>query len=468
MDSITSQRNREKFCENGFLYVFDRLSADENTEFWRCEQKRQCKARVHVVNGEVVKTINMHNHEPSAAKIEADRIVTKIKKRAVETMESTCQVINECSQNANFACQGALPNQKSLKKLIRRKRNEINLAPANPTTLTELVIPECYKLYESEPGNSENFLLGDSGPGSERILIFGRQRNLQMVLTCDDFYMDGTFKIAPNMFSQIYVILAKKFGGVHPIFYALLPNKSRETYDRLFRMVKELVPNFDPKSITCDFEIAAFKSVAEIFPTTEIRGCFFHLAKNMKKHLCELGLINRYNNEAQFALYAKMVLALAFVPIEDINNAVLSLSDSVPDDVQPILDWFEDNYVGRMNRRGNGRRQPLFPHDMWNVYNRTLNQQDRTNNHVEAAHRRLQTELGMDHPTIWKLIDGFRKVQTNRDIYYEQLVAGHNPTVKLKKYRDADLRILTIVRDYGNRDTIEYLRGIAHNYQINL
>ncbi|CAI6351496.1 unnamed protein product [Macrosiphum euphorbiae] len=121
-----------------------------------------------------------------------------------------------------------------------------------------------------------------------------------------------------------------------------------------------------------------------------------------------------------------------------------------------------------MNWRGNGRRQPLFPHEMWNVFNRTLNQQDRINNPAEAAHRRLQTELGMNHSTIWKLIDGLRKVQTNRDFYYEQLVAGHNPPVKLKKYRDADQRILTVVRDYFNRAVVEYLRGISHNYQMSL
>jgi len=233
-------------------------------------------------------------------------------------------------------------------------------------------------------------------------------------------------------------------------------------------MIKVLLPNLDPKSITCDYEMAAFKSVSEIFPAAEIRGCFFHLVNNMKKKLCELGLTNRYNNEPNFSLYDKMVIALAFVPIEDIDNALLSLSENLPDDVQPILDWFEENYVGRMNRRGNERRQPLFPHEMWNVFNRTLSQQDRTNNHAEAAHRRLQTELSMDHPTIWKLIDGLRKVQANRDFYYEHLVAGHNSPVKLKKYRDADQRILTIVRDYHRRDIFEYLRGIAHNYQMNL
>lgn len=47
-------------------------------------------------------------------------------------------------------------------------------------------------------------------------------------------------------------------------------------------------------------------------------------------------------------------------------------------------------------------------------------------------------------------------------------MAGHNPPVTLKKYRDANQRILTIVRDYYNRDIVEYFRGIAHNYQMNL
>ncbi|XP_025410336.1 uncharacterized protein LOC112683501 [Sipha flava] len=176
------------------------------------------------------------------------------------------------------------------------------------------------------------------------------------------------------------------------------------------------------------------KVFQKYFLLQKFEAVFFHLVKNMKKKLLdELGLINRYNNEPNFSLYAKMVIALGFIPIEDINNALLSLSDNLPNYLQPILDWFEDNYVGRMNRRGNGRRQPLFPHEMCNVYNRTLKQQDRTNNHAEAAHGRLQTELGMDHLTIWKLIDGLRKVQTNRDFYYEHLVAECNPPSEIEK-----------------------------------
>ena len=99
------------------------------------------------------------------------------------------------------------------------------------------------------------------------------------------------------------------------------------------------------------------------------------------------------------------------------------------------------------------------------TYMIVLNSDDRTNNLAEAAHRRLQCELGAEHPVIWKFIDCLRKVQRGRDLYYEQLVAGHSNAPKLKKYRDADARILTIVRRFSETDCVEYLRGIAHNFE---
>ncbi|KAB0805437.1 hypothetical protein PPYR_02407 [Photinus pyralis] len=125
----------------------------------------------------------------------------------------------------------------------------------------------------------------------------------------------------------------------------------------------------------------------------------------MKKHLTDMGFVALYNNDAEFALKAKMVISLVFVPLDDLDGFVEELGQELPQELQPLLDWFEDNYMGRLNRRGNGRRRPLFPPETWNLYDRVLNDQDRTNNHVEAAHRRIQTELGVHHPTTWKFID---------------------------------------------------------------
>ena len=70
----------------------------------------------------------------------------------------------------------------------------------------------------------------------------------------------------------------------------------------------------------------------------------------------------------------------------------------------------------------------------------------------------------MDHPNIWKFIDGIRAVQKGRDLVYEQFLHGDQPPVKRRKYVAADVRLRTIVHSYRERNIIEYLRGLSHNF----
>ncbi|XP_031340835.1 uncharacterized protein LOC116168947 isoform X2 [Photinus pyralis] len=370
------------------------------------------------------------------------------------------KVLNACTSNIS---QASLPNNYALKKMVRRQRNELKRAPPNPQSVEELIIPDEYTIYHAEPGRNENFLLFQE---TKDLLIFGRESWLAH-LSSKTWFVDGTFKIAPPLYAQVYVLMVKKHNGVHPVLYTLLPNKLRATYVRFFNIIKNMQQNANPDSIFCDYESAALLAMRECFPNVSVKGCFFHLAKNMRKKLADLNLIQTYNTDAEFALKAKMVIAISFVPLDHLDEALDSLADVLPPELHPLLNWFEDNYVGRLNRRGNGRRAPIFESSIWNLYERTLHEEDRTNNHSEAAHRRLQTELGVLHPTLWKFIDALRAVQHGRDIYYESLVAGNNPPKKLRRYRDADRRILQIVRNFAQYEAIEeYLRGIAHNYQM--
>ena len=59
--------------------------------------------------------------------------------------------------------------------------------------------------------------------------------------------------------------------------------------------------------------------------------------------------------------------------------------------------------------------------------------QDRTNNHAEASHRRLQNQLIMAHPSIWKFIDGLKVAQKCRDADHEKMIAGYEPPSKKKE-----------------------------------
>ena len=263
-----------------------------------------------------------------------------MKNRAVSSQEGTVQVINNCIQDIPVAVQGQLPNLPALKKTIRRRRVQVDGPPPNPVRLIDLVIPQgsVYRQYESEPGNMENFLLAEGAQSEDNIMIFGRERNLGMLDRSQRWYIDGTFRIAPAIFAQIFVVLCEELGGVHPVAYGLLPNKRRETYDRFFQMMHILRPNASPASVSCDYELNSFRAVSQVFPNAEIHGCFFHFVKNFRKCLRNNDLLRRYNEDPNFALQAKMIPAMAFVPLNRIEDAFGELSQFLPPELHPVLD----------------------------------------------------------------------------------------------------------------------------------
>ena len=67
-------------------------------------------------------------------------------------------------------------------------------------------------------------------------MIFGRDNDRNWVQDLDRIFIDGTFTLAPPLFNQVFVILAKRAEYVFPVMYALLPNKRQETYDNLFEI----------------------------------------------------------------------------------------------------------------------------------------------------------------------------------------------------------------------------------------
>jgi len=86
----------------------------------------------------------------------------------------------------------------------------------------------------------------------------------------------------------------------------------------------------------------------------------------------------------------------------------------------------------------------------WKQYRQTIAGEDRTNNHAKAAYRNACSELGINHPVIWKFIDGIGRIQNKRDAYYEQLTVGKAPNQKLLKHTEADERILKTTKHFDS------------------
>jgi len=96
---IESKSNREILRHDGYMYIFDKLGANSQVKFWRCRRKDICPARVHTSldNLEIIKLpTKKHTHDSKSIEVEADILVTKMKRQAIETMETASTIINEC------------------------------------------------------------------------------------------------------------------------------------------------------------------------------------------------------------------------------------------------------------------------------------------------------------------------------------------------------------------------------------
>ena len=72
----------------------------------------------------------------------------------------------------------------------------------------------------------------------------------------------------------MYSIHGFLHGKTLSLLYSLLPNNKQETYEKLFHIVQQHVQR-KPTFITMDFEKAAEKTFAIVFPQSKILGCFF-------------------------------------------------------------------------------------------------------------------------------------------------------------------------------------------------
>lgn len=136
--------------------------------------------RLHRVQNKVLKS-TVHNHVVDAATLESKTAVNSLKQMAKEVGTTTQAIVETISQQVPEAAASQLPSVSCMKRKIQRVRQKQEVVPANPTNLTDLRIPvEFTKNSVGEP-----FLLFDSGPGEQRILLFSTQKNLELMEKCD-------------------------------------------------------------------------------------------------------------------------------------------------------------------------------------------------------------------------------------------------------------------------------------------
>ena len=250
------------------------------------------------------------------------------------------------------------------------------------------------------------------------------------------WFINGTFKTAPELFFQLYTIQSCTTNRVLPCIYALLPNKQQATYTIFFKILKQLQHTLAPKNLTVDFEIAVLNAINTSFSGTNKKGCFFHFSQAIFQKIQSLGLQNRYKEDEHFAHKVHMLAALAFVPLPDVIDAFKSVADESPHDAQEVIDYFEDTYIGRLRPSGHSRAL-FFDLALWNMCDQTTGDLPRTNNDIEGWHRRFQANVGAYHPNFWKFIDILKQEQNLNHVNIHKLELAINQNLNVMTTKTA-------------------------------
>lgn len=458
LEFIESGKGRRQALYKGYKYCLKRTNKN-GTKNWRCvnsNNNKECSGSITTdTEDKSVMYEGKHNcsKTPNAAYTDVEKCKFNCKKRAREELTSIPKIFEEefhQPKNSGFQFVTEMPDYTSMKSTLYRQRNKALGVPVLPKTQSELLIPE--NLTQFEDGH--NFVLFDT-LNDERIICFGSQLGKESLQRAEIVFADGTFKSCNKLFHQLYSLhvdlgSTDRETRVRPALYALLPNRKKSTYTKLFSLIKENIPGFYPKIFKMDFEIAAISAYRECFPNSKLNGCNFHFNQCLWRKVQELGLVKQYKENLEVRTHIKLTASLAHLPTTLTDEGWLHIMENSPNNEQ--IDSYNDYFVTQWLENETIQ-------DMWICYN----QRHRTTNVCESWNSRLNRNIGKSHPNIIELITTLKSDATHYDILQQRI--EHNLCSKRRagKYILLDRRIEETMKQLEQTNRIDIaLQQIAH------
>ena len=254
---------------------------------------------MHVVNLK-----RSHNHAEEQQKVMRRNAIAGMKNKVLALPDkSVRQVYQEVLTDTVSELQeqhpmeeigAAMPTLGNVKTVLFRER--ATTRPTLPGSLAEIVL----SVDMTRTRDNATFLTINDG-SVDRILGFCSDEALEILCSATTIYMDGTFKVVPSLFYQLYTLHGMFEGEMMPLAYFLLPRKDEETYVRMFNLLRTLADSkgfvFRPPKFQIDFETAVLKAIDDCFPAAEVKGCTFHFTQAVWRNLQRLGLMEFYKTD---------------------------------------------------------------------------------------------------------------------------------------------------------------------------
>ncbi|XP_071111934.1 uncharacterized protein [Haliotis cracherodii] len=281
----------------------------------------------------------------------------------------------------------------------------------------------------------ESILCIDDGV-EDKILCFATSDRLHLLQEIDTLYMDGTFYSCPPLWDQLYVIHGLVGTKMTQIVFRLLPNRQRQTYERLFRLLKDAVHQStgsppQPQIIQTGFEVAAIRAIETLFPDCDVRGCFFHYSKALWRMLQRLDFSALYQQNPEVNAWVRRAAALPLLPVNLVQDTFIDVMDSaaeIPQAVQ-FRDYMTNTWIDN---------HAQFQLGLWNHHD---NIGPRTNNHLEGWHCHLNKLVQRAHPNVFAFIKVIQRLEKTERNKLAQYLHGARPPPRKRIYLEINQRL---------------------------
>ena len=130
------------------------------------------------------------------------KAIENIRSHAASSNDAPITIIRATKRQLEQETKLLMPSDTCLSQIIKRQRT---MAPDETYSGIAFAIPRHVKYL-----GPEKFIIGDSynEENDERLIIFSTKRLMEMLQSSDILIIDGTFKVAPVGFSQLYTVHA--------------------------------------------------------------------------------------------------------------------------------------------------------------------------------------------------------------------------------------------------------------------
>jgi hypothetical protein len=132
-----------------------------------------------------------------------------------------------------------------------------------------------------------------------------------------------------------------------PLCYVFMTGKRKRHYKKVLSAVIEILPaHLQVEKVVLEIESAMWKALEAVLPNVKHQGCSFHWTQAVWRKLQEIGLQKAYTDNDDVHKFCKRVMALPFLPANEISGMYLRLWGKTTDaKLIQLMDYVNNQWI---------------------------------------------------------------------------------------------------------------------------